>query len=102
MADKTGLIITGGVPAGGDDYIDSQELLVMVNDARKECGQKPIRNNDFVARIKDELSGEGYESFVTPMDSKKGGVDQKVIEMRRKLALRVAARESKSVRRLLA
>ncbi|EAO5075345.1 hypothetical protein E7924_25555, partial [Salmonella enterica] len=70
MANKTELIITGGVPAGGDDYIDSQELLVMVNDARKECGQKPIRNNDFVARIKDELSGEGYETFVTPMDSK--------------------------------
>lgn len=39
MANKTELIITGGVPAGGDDYIDSQELLVMVNDARKECGQ---------------------------------------------------------------
>ncbi|EFQ8707414.1 hypothetical protein HZN65_004132 [Salmonella enterica] len=101
MANKTELIITGGVPAGGDDYIDSQELLVMVNDARKECGQKPIRNNDFVARIKDELSGEGYETFVTPMDSKKGGADQEVIGMRRKQALRVAARESKAVRRVL-
>lgn len=44
MANKTELIITGGVPAGGDDYIDSQELLVMVNDARKECGQAAIIN----------------------------------------------------------
>lgn len=98
MADKTELM-AGSFLGKGTDYIDSQELLVMVNDARKECGQKPIRNNDFVARIKDELAGEGYETFVTPMDSKKGGADQEVIGMRYKQALRVAARESKAVRR---
>lgn len=101
MAKKTELITTSDALADSDDYIDSQELLVLVNEARKECGQKPIRNNDFVARIKDELSGEAYESFVTPMDSKKGGADQEVIGMRRKQALRVAARESKAVRRVL-
>ncbi|EPL0491339.1 hypothetical protein MMK47_001862 [Citrobacter koseri] len=100
MADKTELM-AGGVLEADSDYIDSRELLVLVNEARKECGQKPIRNNDFVARIKDELAGEGYESFVTPMDSKKGGADQEVIGMRRKQALRVAARESKAVRRVL-
>ncbi|ENC9770700.1 hypothetical protein GHT99_07880 [Citrobacter koseri] len=93
--------MAGGVLEADSDYIDSRELLVLVNEARKECGQKPIRNNDFVARIKDELAGEGYESFVTPMDSKKGGADQEVIGMRRKQALRVAARESKAVRRVL-
>lgn len=98
MADKTELM-AGGILDKGADYIDSQELLVMVNEARKECGQKPIRNNDFVARIKDELAGEAYETFVTPMDSKKGGADQEVIGMRYKQALRVAARESKAVRR---
>lgn len=98
MADKTELMV-GGILDKGADYIDSQELLVMVNEARKECGQKPIRNNDFVARIKDELAGEAYETFVTPMDSKKGGADQEVIGMRYKQALRVAARESKAVRR---
>ncbi|MFJ5982367.1 hypothetical protein ACIQCX_15765 [Enterobacter cancerogenus] len=98
MADNTELM-TGGILDKGADYIDSQELLVMVNEARKECGQKPIRNNDFVARIKDELAGEAYETFVTPMDSKKGGADQEVIGMRYKQALRVAARESKAVRR---
>lgn len=100
MADKTELM-TGGILGNGSDYIDSQELLVMVNEARKECGQKPIRNNDFVARIKDELAGEAYETFVTPMDSRKGGADQEVIGMRHKQALRVAARESKAVRRSL-
>lgn len=100
MADKTELM-TRGALVSGSDYIDSQELLVLVNEARKECGQKPIRNNDFVARIKDELAGEAYETFVTPMDSKKGGADQEVIGMRRKQALRVAARESKAVRRSL-
>lgn len=101
MAMKTELMMTSDALADSDDYIDSQELLALVNEARKECGQKPIRNNDFVARIKDELSGEAYESFVTPMDSKKGGADQEVIGMRRKQALRVAARESKAVRRVL-
>ncbi|ENZ9959294.1 hypothetical protein ACFLJF_004915 [Salmonella enterica] len=101
MAKKTELMTTSDTLANSDDYIDSQELLVLVNEARKECGQKPIRNNDFVARIKDELSGEAYESFVTPMDRKKGGADQEVIGMRRKQALRVAARESKAVRRVL-
>lgn len=100
MADKAELM-AGGVLDSGSDYIDSQELLALVNEARKECGQKPIRNNDFVARIKDELVGEAYETFVTPMDSRKGGADQEVIGMRRKQALRVAARESKSVRRVL-
>ena len=65
------------------------------------CGEKEVRNNDFIARIKDELEGEGYENFVTPMDKKKGGADQVVIVMTYKQALRVAARESKSVRRSL-
>lgn len=81
--------------------IDSQALLKMVNEARRLCGEKEVRNNDFIARIKDELDGEGYEIFVTPMDKKKGGADQVVIVMTYKQALRVAARESKSVRRSL-
>lgn len=80
--------------------IDSQNLLQMVNDARKECGEKPIRNNDFVARIKDELEGEYYETFVKPSGSN-GGRPTEVIEMQLKQALRVAARESKAVRRSL-
>lgn len=44
--------------------IDSQMLLKMVNEARKLCSEKPVRNNDFIARVKDELEGETYEIFV--------------------------------------
>ncbi|CAI2000677.1 Uncharacterised protein [Serratia ficaria] len=77
--------------------IDSQSLLVMVNDARKQCGEKPVRNNDFINRIKDELDGETYEIFV----GHKNGYDIEVIAMTIKQSLRVAARESKSVRRSL-
>ncbi len=88
------------IPNNGDT-IDSLTLLKMVNEARKLCSEKPVRNNDFIARVKDELDGEGYEIFVTPMDKKKGGADQVVIVMTYKQALRVAARESKAVRRSL-
>ncbi|HFV9291440.1 TPA: hypothetical protein ACIAIE_001241 [Serratia fonticola] len=77
--------------------IDSQSLLVMVNAARKECGEKPVRNNDFINRIKDELDGETYENFV----GHKNGTDIEVIRMTIKQSLRVAARESKAVRRSL-
>ncbi|TXQ07582.1 phage antirepressor Ant [Escherichia coli] len=88
------------IPNTGDT-IDSLTLLKMVNEARKLCSEKPVRINDFIARVKDELDGEGYEIFVTPMDKKKGGADQVVIVMTYKQALRVAARESKAVRRSL-
>ncbi|MFZ4219177.1 ORF6N domain-containing protein [Enterobacter ludwigii] len=95
-------LITNNLPGtNAEKTINSQELLAMVNEARLRYGEKPIRNNDFVARIKDELEGEGYEIFVTPMDKAKGGADQVVISMSLKQALRVAARESKAVRRSL-
>ncbi|WP_235896032.1 ORF6N domain-containing protein [Yersinia alsatica] len=80
-----------------EQTIDSQKLLVMVNEARKACGEKTIRNNDFVARIKDELEGETYENFV----GQKNGADIEIIDMQMKQALRVSARESKAVRRSL-
>lgn len=44
--------------------IDSQRLLTMVNETRKEYGEPPIRNNVFIDRIKDELEGETYKIFV--------------------------------------
>lgn len=81
----------------GREAIDSQELLLMVNETRKEHGESPIRNNVFVDRIKDELDGETYKIFV----GQKNGADIEIIEMSIKQALRVAARESKSVRRSL-
>lgn len=52
------------------DTINSQTLLKMVNEARKLCGEKPVRNNDFIAKVKDELDGETYEIFVTLYERK--------------------------------
>ncbi|EBB4095250.1 hypothetical protein CGF73_07140 [Salmonella enterica] len=78
--------------------IDSQSLLAMVNEARKQCGEKEVRNNDFIGRIKDELEGEYYEIFVVQKTNKT--TSEKVV-MSIKQALRVAARESKAVRRSL-
>lgn len=49
-----------------DHTIDTQELLKMVNDARKTCGESPVRNNKFIEKVLDELDGEdGYTKSVT-------------------------------------
>lgn len=69
--------------------IDSQYLLEMVNAARKQCGEAPVRNNDFMARIKDELEGEHYEIFVV---QKPNGTMSEKATVSIKQALRVAAR----------
>lgn len=82
------------------DTISSQTLLQMVNEARLQCGEKEIRNNDFLNKVKDELDGEFYEISVKPSGDK-GGRPTEVVEMTYKQAMRVAARESKAVRRSL-
>ncbi len=97
MADKTELMAGFSVDETSGE-IDSDTLLEMVNETRLECGEKPIRNNVFIDRIKDELVGEFYKTFVKPR-STKGGRPSEGIIMQMKQALRVAARESKSVRR---
>lgn len=92
---KMNLAVTGSVVT--EKTIDSQYLLEMVNKARKECGEGVVRNNVFIDRIKDELDGETYKIFV----GQKNGSEIEVVEMSIKQALRVAARESKAVRRSL-
>ncbi|EHF7298049.1 hypothetical protein J3Y61_001102 [Salmonella enterica] len=77
--------------------MDSQSLLSMVNEARKQCGEPSVRNNKFIEKIEDELEGETYTKSV----GRKNGADIDVISMTIKQALRVAARESKAVRRSL-
>ncbi|AWS96464.1 hypothetical protein M5R23_05805 [Citrobacter freundii] len=77
--------------------IDSQYLLEMVNAARKQCGEPVVRNNKFIEKVVDELDGETYTKSV----GRKNGQDIEVITMSIKQALRVAARESKAVRRSL-
>lgn len=78
--------------------IDSQHLLEMVNAARKQCGEPEVRNNKFIEKVEDELDGEHYTKSVVQKANKTSMV---VIEMSIKQALRVAARESKAVRRSL-
>ncbi|MDH1086325.1 phage antirepressor KilAC domain-containing protein [Pantoea brenneri] len=80
--------------------IDSQSLLAMVNEARKQCGEPEVRNNKFIEKVEDELEGEFYTKSAKPSGSN-GGRPFDVIKMTMKQALRVAARESKSVRRSL-
>lgn len=80
--------------------IDSQYLLEMVNAARKQCGEPGVRNNKFIEKVVDELEGEFYTKSVKPSGIG-GGRPVEVIEMSIKQALRVAARESKAVRRSL-
>ena len=44
--------------------MSSTDLLKLINQARKDFGEKPVRLNDFNSRIADELSDDHYESFV--------------------------------------
>ncbi|GDK61642.1 phage antirepressor KilAC domain-containing protein [Escherichia coli] len=80
------------------DKIDSLTLLKMVNEARKLCGEPEVRNNKFIEKILDELDGEHYTKSVVEKMNK---TSMLVITMTFKQALRVAARESKAVRRSL-
>ncbi|HCA7192579.1 TPA: phage antirepressor KilAC domain-containing protein [Escherichia coli] len=85
------------IPTTGDT-IDSLTLLKMVNEARKLCGEPEVRNNKFIEKILDELDGEHYTKSVVEKMNK---TSMLVITMTYKQALRVAARESKAVRRSL-
>ncbi|EGX0283999.1 phage antirepressor Ant [Salmonella enterica] len=80
------------------DGIDSQQLLKMVNETRKLCGEPDIRNNKFIEKILDELDGEHYTKSVV---QRLNNTTMTVVKMSYKQALRVAARESKAVRRSL-
>lgn len=95
---KQTLAVSGSVVT--DKTIDSQYLLAMVNAARKQCGEPEVRNNKFIEKIEDELEGEFYTKSAKPSGSN-GGRPIEVIDMTIKQALRVAARESKAVRRSL-
>ncbi|MEH5165750.1 phage antirepressor KilAC domain-containing protein [Escherichia coli] len=89
---------TVNVISNTGDTIDSLTLLKMVNEARKLCGEPEVRNNKFIEKILDELDGEHYTKSVVEKMNK---TSMLVITMTFKQALRVAARESKAVRRSL-
>ncbi|HBO2173203.1 hypothetical protein OD800_04415 [Pseudomonas aeruginosa] len=75
----------------------SIELLELVNHARAEFGESPVRHNDFVARCRDELDGEYYESFVVKQEGP--GRPPEALRLTRDQCELVAMRESKGVRR---
>ncbi|THF55900.1 phage antirepressor KilAC domain-containing protein [Pseudothauera rhizosphaerae] len=85
------------IPTAGDGLtMSSIDLLEMVNAARKQFGETEVRRNDFVARCKDELDGEYYETFVVKNPN---GTESEAIKMTRDQCMYVLMRESKAVRR---
>lgn len=74
----------------------SIDLLEVVNAARAEFGEAPVRRNDFTDRCKDELSGENYETFVVENANK---TSSEAVLMTRDQCMYVLMRESKAVRR---
>ena len=74
----------------------SLELLELVNAERAEFGESIVRRNDFNARIRDELDGEHYESFVVDNGN---GTASEAYRLTVKQCMYVAMRESKGVRR---
>ncbi|MFJ2456430.1 ORF6N domain-containing protein [Pseudomonas protegens] len=89
----TNLTITGGQPA----TMATNDLLILVNEARSEFGESQVRHNDFVARCRDELDGEYYETFVIKADGP--GRPSEALRLTRDQCKLVAMRESKGVRR---
>lgn len=76
--------------------MSSADLLELVNDARADAGEPKIRANVFADRIKDELDGEHYKSFVV---QNLNGTQSEVFELTRDQCALVSMRESKAVRR---
>ncbi|HBN8419065.1 TPA: hypothetical protein ACP327_005139 [Pseudomonas aeruginosa] len=90
--------MTDLTPIGGQAAtMTSIELLELVNHARAEFGESPVRHNDFVARCRDELDGEYYESFVVKQEGP--GRPPEALRLTRDQCELVAMRESKGVRR---
>lgn len=75
----------------------SIDLRKMVNEARKLAGEAEVRNNDFIARIEDELQGELPVTKVSQPAT--GGTPQRYYDLTLDQCLLVGMRESKAVRR---
>lgn len=72
------------------------ELLEVINQARKEFNEKPVRLNDFNNRIADELDGEYYETFVVRNPN---GTTSQGFNLNIDQCTLIGMRESKSVRK---
>ena len=82
--------------SGNNAKIGTDELLSIINQARLEHGEKPVRNNDFIPRVKDELEGEHYETFVVQNFNNTESIHYRLTEEQ---CMLVSMRESKLVRR---
>lgn len=84
-------------PASTTVTVTSHELLEIVNEERAKAGESTVRHGDFLARCRDELDGDFYETFVLMPEGR--GRPSEGIRMNPDQCKLVAMRESKSVRR---
>ncbi|HBA6982152.1 TPA: hypothetical protein J1W51_001724 [Escherichia coli] len=87
-------------PSQGEDFqMSSYEFLTkVINPAREEAGEKPVRNDDFLARVRDELDFN-CENFVVEKMTNRRGHEMGFVMLDRRSLLLVGMRESKAVRR---
>ncbi|MCH8530339.1 MAG: hypothetical protein LAT65_05765 [Saccharospirillum sp.] len=76
--------------------VTSNALLELINRARSQLGESPVRRNDFNARIVDELEGMHYEHFVVQNPNR---TMSRGYLLTHDQCLLVSMRESKAVRR---
>lgn len=76
--------------------MSSIELLKVINKARKDFDEKPVRLNDFNNRIADELSGDDYETFVVKNPNNTTSI---VHSLTLDQCILIGMRETKAVRR---
>lgn len=83
--------------SAGELTMSSADLLEVINEKRSQFGESTVRHNDFVARCRDELEGEFYETFVIKPEGR--GRPSEALMMSADQCKLVAMRESKAVRR---
>lgn len=79
-----------------EQTMSSLELLELINAERTKFSESEVRRNDFIARCKDELDGDHYESFVV---TNPNGTTSECLMLTLDQCMLVAMRESKAVRR---
>ena len=85
------------VTSAATPTMTSIKLLEIINQYRVEFGESAVRHNDFLARCRDELDGEVYETFVHPPEGFRPATE--AIRMTADQCKLAAMRESKGVRR---
>jgi len=79
-----------------ESTMSTVDLWDMICHARSLNGEKPVRYNDLMNRVSDELEGEHYETFVVQNPNK---TESMTAMLTSDQCMLVAMRESKAVRR---